>query len=61
MLHAVPVQVVVASGVPPHGRTSMEIAAGGVTLAVPPLTASPSVLTTSLVDANTSLPFRVAR
>src|SRR6478735_1134500 len=35
VLHAAPVQVVVASGVPPHGRTSMEIAAGGVTLAVP--------------------------
>ena len=60
-VQAAPVQVVVAIGVAPHGRTSIEIDAGGVTVAVPPATASDSVLTSSFVVANTSLPFRVAR
>ena len=58
---AAPVQVVAAMGVAPHGRTSIEIDAGGVTVAVPPLTASDIVLTSSFVVANTWLPLRVAR
>ena len=60
-VHDAPVHVVLAIGVAPHGNTSIESAAGGVTVAVPPVTASESVLTSSLVAANTSLPLRVAR
>ncbi len=39
----------------------MESDAGGVTVAVPPVTARLIVLTSSLVGAKTFAPFRVAR
>ena len=59
-LQAEPLQVVSVIRLPPHGSTSIESDAGGVTVAVLPRR-RPMVLTSSFVVAKRSVPLRVAR